>query len=270
MDRGDGPPADGMGERVSLLGVWVVKVGGALCEEEAARWSLSESCASLKAPLVIVHGGGRQASELQRRLGGAPCFVEGRRVTTPEALGAVEMALCGAVNKALVRDLIAAGRRAVGLSGCDGGVVRCSRVEGLGEVGSPEAVETSLLETLLEAGFTPVVAPISLGPSGEAVNVNADEVACAVAAALHAERLLLLSDVPGVIDGGAACAEIDPKQLRDLLARGEVLGGMVPKLKAASRAAASGVGDVVIGGFAGGSLAAVKGSRVVRAARPVS
>ncbi len=248
---------------MSAGGVWVVKIGGALCEDEAARKRLAESCASLQKPLLVVHGGGKQASDLQMRLGGAPSFVEGRRVTTPEALNAVEMALCGAVNKALVRDLIAAGRRAVGLSGCDGGIVRCRRVDGLGEVGSPDSVESSLLETLLGAGFTPVVAPISLGPAGEPVNVNADEIACALAVALGAERLLLLSDVPGVMAGGLPLAEIDDERFRDLLARGEVTDGMVPKLRAAWSAAASGVDEVMIGALGRGSLTLVEGSRLV-------
>ncbi len=248
---------------MSASGVWVVKIGGTLCEDEAARRRLAESCASLRNPLLVVHGGGKQASDLQMRLGGAPSFVEGRRVTTPEALGAVEMALCGAVNKALVRELIAAGRRAVGLSGCDGGIVRCRRVDGLGEVGSPDSVDVTLLETLLHAGFTPVVAPISLGPAGEPVNVNADEIACALAVALGAQRLLLLSDVPGVMAGGMPVAEIDDDGFRRLLASGEVTDGMRPKLRAAWSAASSGVEEVVIGAIDRGPLASVEGSRLV-------
>lgn len=242
--------------------VWVVKIGGALCEEEASRRRLAESCARLDHPLVVVHGGGRQVTELQTRLGNGPRFIDGRRVTTPEDLALVEMALCGAVNKTLVRDLIVAGRRAVGLSGCDGAMVRCERVSELGLVGTPSAVEADLLVNLLATGYTPVVAPVSLGPSGEAVNVNADEVACVLAMALRAERLLLLSDITGVLMNGSVASVMEAGRAAEYLESGQIAGGMVPKLKAASRAAGGGVGEVVIGGFAGGPLASVRGTRV--------
>jgi acetylglutamate kinase len=248
--------------RVSARRAWVIKVGGALCEEEIPRRRLAESCALLERPLVVVHGGGRQVTGLQKRLGIEPRFIDGRRITGPEDLGHVEMALCGTVNKALVRDLIAAGRRAVGVSGCDGAMVRCERIPELGLVGRPAVVDPALLRDLLASGYTPVVAPISLGPSGEAVNVNADEVACALAMAMGAERLLLLSDVAGVILDGAPLAGMEAGRLAEYLESGQITGGMAPKLRAASRAAGGGVGEVVIGGFAGGCLMSVGGTRV--------
>ena len=182
---------------------WVIKIGGRLCEEPALRARLAAAVAACPAPVVVVHGGGTQISRLQEQLGLVPRFHEGRRITGAADLAVAEMALSGAVNKELVRTLRLAGRPAVGVSGCDGNLVECGLLPDLGLVGFPTLVRGALLDLLLEAGWTPVVSPVSLGPDGQAVNVNADEVACAVATALGAERLLLLSDVSGVqVDGG--------------------------------------------------------------------
>ena len=128
-------------------------------------------------------------------------------MTGAEDLAAVEMSLSGSTNQALVRALAAAGLRAVGLSGCDRSLMRCDLVPDLGRVGTPTLVDVSVA-ALLSNGFTPVISPISLGPDGEAVNVNADEVACALAVALRAERLLLLSDVDGVLVQGESSPEV--------------------------------------------------------------
>ena len=241
---------------------WVVKVGGALCERPSSRALLARRLAEHKGPLVVVHGGGARASAVQRAMGGEARFVGGRRITSTADLDAVEMALCGTVNKALVRDLIAAGRRAVGLSGCDAGLVSCDLVPGLGLVGRPVAVRPAILSLLLRQAFTPVVAPVSLGPSGEAVNVNADEVACALAAALRSPRLLLLSDVEGLLLDGRPRAGVDSSEVDRLVRGGQVSGGMEPKLKSAAAAATRGVGDVRIAGFDGGPLRSIRGTRV--------
>ena len=241
---------------------WVVKLGGRLCEEPRARAGLAAACAALGAPLVLVHGGGAQVSRMQQALGLQPSFVEGRRVTSAEDLEVVEMALSGAVNQALVRELVAAGRPAVGLSGCDAGLVRCELRPGLGHVGAPARVEPRVLETLLDAGYTPVVSPVSLGPDGRAVNVNADEVACALAVALHAERLLLLSDVEGVRVEGSWRLELHEQDIERLIESGQVTHGMVPKLRAAAAATSRGVGEVRIAGFDGAPLREIQGTRV--------
>jgi len=244
---------------------WLVKVGGAICDEPRLRAMFSRSCASLKAPLVVVHGGGKQANRVQQAFGGEPRFVQGRRVTAPSDLTAVEMALSGVVNRVIVRDLIRAGRRAVGVSGCDAAMLRCHLVEGLGLVGRPSLAEPKLLEDLLAAGYTPVVSPISLGPSGEGVNVNADEAASALALALRCERLLLLSDVSGVIVGGVTREEITAQQVAALVSSGEIHDGMVPKLLAATAAAVGGVEDVRIAGFDGAALGSTGGTRLLAA-----
>jgi acetylglutamate kinase len=243
---------------------WVVKVGGRLCEERVAREKLARACAGVAAPLVLVHGGGSQVSRLQASLGLEAHFVDGRRVTTHDDLLAVEMSLSGSTNQALVRALAAAGLRAVGLSGCDGGLVRCELVPGLGRVGKPTRVEPEIIEALIATGFIPVISPVSFGPDGEAVNVNADEVACALAVALGAERLLLLSDVSGVHVQGEFRTEVAGDEVEGLVASGQITNGMIPKLQAAAGAAASGVGEVRIAGFDGDScpLADIVGTRI--------
>jgi acetylglutamate kinase len=241
---------------------WVIKIGGLLCEDRDSRTNLARACASLQHPLVLVHGGGAAVTRLQTLLGGEPQFVEGRRVTSVADMALVEMVLTGSINGDLVRALQVAGRAALGLSGCDAGLLRCQLVEGLGRVGRPVHVEPQSLHVLLEAGYTPVVSPVSLGPDGEAVNVNADEAACAIAAGLGAARLLLLSDVEGVRVESTWQADVAGDRVEDLVASGEVTGGMIPKLRAAAAATAHGVGEVRIAGFAAGDLELVRGTRV--------
>lgn len=242
---------------------WVVKIGGRLCEDVALRQELAAACAAVGAPLVLVHGGGAQITRLQAHFGAEPRFHEGRRITEAADLAVVEMALSGSINKDLVRALRAAGCEAVGVSGCDGGLIECALVPSLGRVGVPERVDPALLLTLLAAGWTPVVSPVSAGPDGAAVNVNADEAACALAAALGAERLLLLSDVEAVRIEGENATTLEVAGVEALIASGEIHDGMVPKIRSAALAVGAGVGRVVIGGYAGGSLEGVRGTEIV-------
>jgi acetylglutamate kinase len=239
---------------------WVLKVGGRLCDDPGVRQGLAEACAAYAGPLVLVHGGGVAVSELQERFGVVPRFEAGRRATDAKDMPLVEMALAQ-VNGDLVRALVAAGRPGVGVSGCAAGLVRCSLVPALGAVGEPADVDPAVLTALLAAGLTPVVSPVSLGPAGEPLNVNADELGGAVASALAAERLLLVSDVPGVRVGGVHRSVVPVKDIEALIAAGEVTGGMVPKLRSAARAIARGVGEVRIAGFAA-TLEAIGGTVV--------
>lgn len=246
---------------------WVVKIGGRLCEEEALRLELARVCASFPGPLVVVHGGGTQITRLQARFGAEPRFHEGRRITAPEDLAVVEMALSGGINKELVRALTCAGREAVGVSGCDGRLIECALVPELGRVGVPGTVRPALLVALLEAGWLPVVSPVSTGPDGRAVNVNADEAACALAAALGAERLLLLSDVEGVRVEGVPARSITVDAVEGLIASGEIRDGMVPKTRSAALAIGAGVGRVVIGGFTGEAFETCGGTEILATGR---
>jgi acetylglutamate kinase len=229
--------------------ITVVKVGGN--EVEDARWTarLAEAVASSPAGTVIVHGGGKEVTELQRTLGAEPEWRDGLRITTPEALRAVAMVLSGVVNKRLVAALITAGRDAVGLSGEDGAILRAVPARGgqLGRTGEIAEVRTDLILTLLKAGFTPVLSPVSRGPDGGALNVNADDAAAAVASALGASHFKLVSNVPGVLKEGAPLPVVSTSDLEDLIRAGVASGGMVPKLRAGMRAACSGVADVRIG-----------------------
>jgi len=249
--------------RHSGRGIWVVKIGGRLCEDADLRGRLAAACAAAEHPLVLVHGGGDAVTRLQQKLGFAPRFVEGRRVTTDEEMEAVEMVLSGSMNKMLTRDLIAAGVVAAGLSGCDAGLIRCVIIEGLGRVGEPARVDPAVLHLLLQSGRTPVVSPVSMGPDGRAVNVNADEAAAALAVALGAERLLLLSDVDGVMVSESWRDAIAAEDVESLVAAGEVTRGMIPKLRSAARSVAQGVQEVRIAGFEGGRLEDVTGTRVL-------
>jgi acetylglutamate kinase len=242
---------------------WVVKIGGALCEDPEISAQLAAQCRAISSPLVVVHGGGRQVSDLQKRLGLTPRFIDGRRVTGPEDLEAIEMALSGLVNHALVRCFTAAGHRAVGLSAGDAGMVACRTVSSLGRVGEPEHVETDLLRHLLSGGYTPIVSPIGLAADGGALNINADELAGPLAAAISAERLFYLSEVPGVERDGAVLVSLTSDECERAVTRGEITGGMIPKVRSALAAAASGVSDVRIAGWGTGNWADMRGTRML-------
>jgi acetylglutamate kinase len=251
----------------------VLKVGGRLVETDAGLRALAEAIGRALASshgasgVVVVHGGGAQVSALGRRLGHEPAFHDGQRVTDASTLRLVSMVLSGEVNKRIVRALLGAGVAAAGLSGEDGATIRADiAAEGaLGRVGWACRVDPSLLRGLLAAGFVPVVSPVSLGTDGEALNVNADVAAVAVATALRAGRLVFLSDVPGVRDAtGAEIRTLTVADADDLVATGAADGGMIPKLAAAREALAGGVAEVRIGHL---DALAAAGTRVVAAAR---
>jgi len=197
---------------------------------------------------VVVHGGGREISALMERLGKKPVFVEGLRVTDRETAEIAEMVLSGKVNQEIVAAIAARGGRAVGLSGKDGALIRARKKEGpvdLGFVGEVEEVDPRLVATLLDSGYIPVCAPIALGPNGEAYNLNADTAAAELAVALRAEKLALLTDVPGVLrsrdNPASLVSTLGVEEAEAMLALGQVEGGMIPKLKACLRAVRGGV-----------------------------
>jgi acetylglutamate kinase len=199
---------------------------------------------------VLVHGGGRHVERLLRALAIESRFVEGRRETSPAAMEVVEMVLSGVVNKGLAAGLTAAGLPAMGLSGRDGGLIRVRLEPGLGRVGTPEAVDPAPVRALWSAGFLPVVSPVSAGPSGESVNVNADEAALGLARALGARTLVYLSDVDGVRVGDGAVESLTAEEARRHIAAGTIAGGMALKVRVALEAAAGGIPEVVIAGKA--------------------
>ena len=228
----------------------VYKVGGPALEDHGLIGPLAEELQRAGGPVVVVHGGGRSIERLLGTLGIESRFVEGRRVTSPAAMEVVEMVLSGAVNKGLAAGLSHAGVPAIGLSGRDAGLVRVRLEPGLGRVGTPERVDIAPLLALWDAGYVPVVAPVSTGPQGESVNVNADEVALAVARALRARSLVYLSDVDGVRVDGTTAARLTQDEAERRIADGTITGGMTLKVRVALAAAAAGIPEVVVAGRA--------------------
>jgi len=231
-----------------MLPVRVVKLGGN--EFDRPAW-LAACAAALKVvePGVVVHGGGHAVSALSRRLGLRVEKRDGRRVTPPEVAEVVEMVLAGPSNRLVVAALRRAGIDAIGLAGVDGGLLTARPAAGgLGHVGEIAAVRVPLILSLLDAGLTPVIAPLAPGPDGGLpYNVNADDAAAALAGALQASELLFISDVPGVRVGGAVQPSIAVDEIEDLVGRGVATEGMAAKLRAAARALEAGARAARIG-----------------------
>jgi acetylglutamate kinase len=237
----------------------VVKYGGHAMDDEKARLAFARDVVLLKfvgiSP-VVVHGGGPQIADVLGRLGIASRFVAGQRVTDAPTMDVVEMVLGGSVNKDLVRLIAAAGGRAVGITGKDGGLVRARKIpflEAKGErvdpglVGEVEFVDPAVLETLIARDFIPVLAPIGVDAAGQTLNINADPFAARIASALRAEKLVLLTDVAGVLDAqGELQSQLTAAQARDLVERGAISGGMIPKIDCCMDALSDGVRQVHI------------------------
>ncbi|MBX6374254.1 MAG: acetylglutamate kinase [Acetobacteraceae bacterium] len=242
----------------------VVKYGGHAMGEEETALRFGRDIALLEqvgVNPVVVHGGGPQINAMLKRLGVKSTFVQGLRVTDAEMLDVVEMVLAGPVNKQIAEAITRAGAIAVGISGKDGGLIRARKVVrtvrdpengaeqalDLGFVGEPERVDTRVLELMIGADIVPVVAPVGVGEDGQTYNINADTVAGAIAGALRAERLLLLTDVPGVLGtDGTLVPEMTVAEARAGIAAGWISGGMIPKVETCIYAIERGVRGAVI------------------------
>lgn len=226
----------------------VVKLGGRCAADADALRVTADHVSRLEGGVVVVHGGGAEISAWQRRLDLPVTWHDGLRVTTPEGLQVTAMVLSGWMNKRVVQALEAVGVPAVGISGEDGTLLRARRALAgrIGEVGEVVEVRPQVVRVLLEAGFVPVVSPVSRGPEGTPLNVNADEAALHLAAGLGARRIYLISDVPGVIVDGRTVQTLVPAEVRALLSGGVALDGMAVKLRQALVAAEAGV-EVAIG-----------------------
>ena len=243
---------------------FVVKYGGHAMGDPELAHDFAEDVVLLKAigiNPVVVHGGGPQIGNMLRKLGVESRFVDGLRVTDKATAEVAEMVLSGAINKQIVGWIAGAGGKAIGISGKDGGLViarkisRTSRDPGsqieqvvdLGFVGEPEHVDTSVIETICAAGMIPVIAPIAPGADGETYNVNADTMAGAIAAALGAARLFLLTDVAGVLNkSGELLTDLTPATIAGLQADGTISGGMIPKLETCVLAVEAGCEAAVV------------------------
>jgi acetylglutamate kinase len=235
---------------VSEAGLRVYKIGGPALEDPGLLEPLALELRRGPGPAVLVHGGGRAVDRLLKALGIESRFVNGRRETTPQAMEVVEMVLSGLANKALSAGLTAAGAPAVGISGRDAGLVRARLEPDLGRVGLPEHVDPRAIRALWAGGLLPVVSPVASGPTGEAVNVNADDAALGLARALRAARLVYLSDVDGVRIGQQTVRTLTARQAQQRIDDGTISGGMALKVRVALDAAAAGIPEVVIAGKA--------------------
>ncbi len=229
----------------------VIKFGGnAMGDDEAMAEFAQDIVLMRQVGLnpVVVHGGGPMINALLARLGIVSEFVRGKRVTDAATVEVVEMVLSGLVNKRIVQAINDQGGRAVGISGKDDDLMVCEMDDpALGFVGRPRDMRVQVLRDLFAAGIIPVVAPIGPGDNGETFNVNGDTAAGAIAAALKADRLLLLTDVAGVKDAeGDVVTQLTPDHVRALIAEGTIAGGMIPKVETALAAIDGGVRAVVI------------------------
>jgi acetylglutamate kinase len=223
----------------------VIKYGGHAMTDEELRASFAVDVVLLKyigLKPVIVHGGGPQIERTLGRLGIESSFVNGLRVTDDATMEVVEMVLGGTVNREIVELVQRGGGQAIGLTGNDGRMLRVQKREELGRVGQVVAVDPTPLRAATESGFIPVVAPIGVDANGVTHNVNADEAAGAIARALQAEKLILLTDVEGVKDAkGRLIGQLAEPEVKDLVAAGTIAGGMIPKVECCLDALRGGV-----------------------------
>ena len=239
----------------------VIKYGGNAMTDPALQQDFAEDVVLLKLVgmnPVVVHGGGPQIDEALNRLGKKGTFIQGMRVTDEETMEVVEWVLGGEVQQDIVGLINAAGGKAVGLTGRDGGMIRAKKLKmvdkddpskehDVGQVGEIESIDPSVVKALQDDAFIPVVSPIGFGESNESYNINADVVAAKLATVLKAEKLLMLTNIRGVLDKqGELLTELTSRRIDELIADGTISGGMLPKLAGAIDAAKSGVNAVHI------------------------
>lgn len=241
----------------------VVKYGGNAMIDETLKNSFARDIVLMKlvgVNPVVVHGGGPQIGKLLERIGKESRFVAGMRVTDAETMDVVEMVLGGSVNKEIVNLINSKGGRAIGLTGKDGNLIRARKMTvrrpdaadpseqiDIGYVGEVEAIDASVVQMLDRSDFIPVIAPIGVGEDGRSYNINADLVAGKLAEVLQAEKLILLTNTPGVLDKeGRLLTGLDAERVQALIADGTIYGGMLPKIGCALDAVQGGVRDVHI------------------------
>ncbi|HPI62542.1 MAG TPA: acetylglutamate kinase [Alphaproteobacteria bacterium] len=233
---------------------FVIKYGGHAMTEPALANIFASDIVLLKQVginPVVVHGGGPQIGNMLEKLNIKSQFIDGLRVTDQASIEIVEMVLSGTINKHIVAAINAAGGSAVGLSGRDAHLIRAKKLTSpkgdLGLVGEPTNVDPHVLSTLESAGVIPVVAPVGTGPNGEILNINADTAAGAIAGAVRAARLLMLTDVPGVLSkNGSLIENLSVDEVRELIQDGTIHGGMIPKLETCIQAIEQGIEAAVV------------------------
>jgi acetylglutamate kinase len=237
---------------------FVIKYGGAAQVKEELKGSFAKDIIMLNfigIRTAIVHGGGPKISATMEKMGKKPQFVQGQRVTDKETMDIVEMVLGGLVNKEIVSLINNHGGKAVGLSGKDGGLIKAKKkmlnkhaetgvdeIIDIGLVGEVTSIDPHIITSLEKEGFIPVISPIGVGPNGETLNINADYVAASIASALKAEKLILLTDVPGILyKNNKIISALKKEQIKKLTKDGTITGGMLPKVQSCLKAIEGGV-----------------------------
>ena len=238
--------------------IFVIKYGGSAQVKEELKESFAKDIVMLNfigIRTAIVHGGGPKISTVMEKMGKKPQFIQGQRITDQETMDIVEMVLGGLINKEIVSLINTLGGKAVGLSGKDGGLIKAKKkmikksaetgveeIIDIGLVGEVTNIDPHILVTLKKDGFIPVISPIGVGPKGDTLNINADYVAASIASALKAEKLILLTDVPGIMDKDNKIIPTLTKQnIKKYIKDGTITGGMLPKVHACLKAIESGV-----------------------------
>lgn len=234
--------------------IFVIKIGGTAAEDRHNLEALCDEMAAVcrEHHVILLHGGGAEVTAVSRKFGIEAVFKDGVRQTSPEEMDVVDMVLRGRINSQLVRLLRTRGLNAVGLGGSDGGTFTGGPLGGPGtgtRTGEITRVDPALITTLLGAGYVPVLCSTSMDAAGAGLNVNADTAAFQVASALKAAVLVFLSDIPGVISDGSVLQALSEQEARDLVGRGVIAGGMVPKVTASFDAMNRGVTKVIIGRY---------------------
>ena len=241
----------------------VIKYGGHAMTDKEMQTSFASDIALLQqvgTKPVVVHGGGPQIENMLNKLNIKTNFIDGLRVTDKETVNVVEMVLSGAIHKSIVASIMSAGAKAVGISGKDGGLIKAEKITSridpnsaiekvvdLGFVGRPTKIDSKVLDALMHGGLIPVVAPLGLGDDGQTYNINADTVAGAISSSLEAKRMLMLTDVPGVLDkDGNLIEELTSNEAKGLIQKGIITSGMIPKVETCIEAVENGTDAAVI------------------------
>lgn len=243
---------------------FVIKYGGAAQTKNDLKECFAQDIVMMNfigIRTVIVHGGGPKISSTMKKMGKTPEFLHGQRITDQETMDIVEMVLGGLVNKEIVSLIGKHGGRSIGLSGKDGGLIKAKKklvkkltpetgvdeIIDLGLVGEVTSIDPSVIDSLDQSGFIPVISPIGIGQHGETLNINADFVAAAVASSLKAEKLILLTDVPGILTKkGSIISTLGKRQIKKLIKDNTIAGGMMPKVQSCLNALSGGVGKTHI------------------------
>ena len=232
----------------------VIKYGGNAMVNEELKQQVMQDVVLLwlvGVKVILIHGGGPEISELMMKLGKKSEFIDGLRVTDKETIDIVQMALAGKVNKSLVNLIEVAGGKGVGLSGVDGRLIEATvKDEKLGFVGNIKKINTQIIDDLLSGGYIPIVSTVGCDKSGNIYNINADSAAASIAGALGAQRLILMTDIEGVLDdkndSSTLIPEISVNEAKELVNSGVITGGMIPKVNCSIEAIEKGVKNVVI------------------------